>query len=221
MKIRSKLHKTTQCPYSECRAKINPSNAATNFTTPALSVKIAVEDGIIRPGQKILEVGSGNLRNALFILNSVPDTHLFTYDLQSTIKRFTENYQRFEKLGGLLVKTDYGKRKYDVVLCTFVLETICPEEERISVLRSILSVLKKGGVLVASFRGYPGVKGSKYKTCRMGDGLITPLNTFVKPYSIPEVKNLLDSSGFKFFHTLQNYRVNKPQNIHIKASLEE
>jgi hypothetical protein len=76
-------------------------------------------------------------------------------------------------------------------------------------------------VLVASFRGYPGVKGSKYKTCRMGDGLITPLNTFVKPYSIPEVKNLLDSSGFKFFHTLQNYRVNKPQNIHIKASLEE
>ena len=43
MKIRSKLHRTTQCRYTECKAKINPSNAATNFTNPVLSVKIAVE----------------------------------------------------------------------------------------------------------------------------------------------------------------------------------
>lgn len=213
-------HGQVQCPNSACKAKINPSNAATNFANPVLSAKIAVEKGIIRGSQRILEFGSGNLRNALFILNSVPDTYLFTYDLQNTVERFAENYQRFKEIGGTVVKADYGSQKYDVVLCTFVLETICPEQQRVSILRSILSILKKRGVLIASFRGYPGVRGAKYKKCPMGEGLVTPLNTFVRPYSIPELKNLFFSCGFKLFSSLQNYRVDQPENIHIKASLE-
>jgi SAM-dependent methyltransferase len=212
-------HNLIACPYGKCKAKLNPANSATNFKNPALSVKIAADRGIIQKGQRILEVGSGNLRNSLYILKTVPGIHMFSYDLQHTINRFAENYQKYKELRGKLVKEDYGMSKYDVVLCTYVLETICPEQNRYLILQSIVEVLKKNGILIASFRGYPGVYGSKYKKCQMKEGLITPLNTFVKPYSISEVQSLLHSCNFKTVRNLQNYKVDRPKNIHVMATI--
>lgn len=213
-------HQSLKCPHGTCKAKINPSNAATNFANPALSVKVSVDREIIRTGQKILEFGSGNLRNSLFILNSVRDVKVYAYDLQETINRFPENYKRFEKLGGVLVGEDYKEKKYDIVICTFVLETICPEQRRFMILSAIKSVVKRSGLLIASFRGYPGVRGNRHRECLMGEGLITPKDTFVRPYSISEVKNLMCQCGFKAVQTLQKYRVEEPENVHILASLE-
>lgn len=205
------------CPYGTCRASVNPSNAATNFTNPALSVKIAVSEGIIRARQRVLEFGPGNLRNALFILDSVPDIHLHTYDLQGTISRFPEKYRKFRKLGGSPVNLSKAKRAYDIVICTFVLETICPEQKRRAALKSIARILRKKGALIASFRGYSGVVGSKYRKCPMGEGLVSPLNTFIRPYSVSELGSFLHSCGFERFNTLQNYKVDTPKNIHLMA----
>jgi len=208
-----------ECTNKRCWAGLRPSNAATNFSNPALAVRIAVEREIIRKGQNVLELGAGNLRNALFILETIPDVHISCYDLKATIERFGDKYKRFRRLGGEVVETGYRKRKYDIVVCSFVLETICPEKNRVLVLKSMRSVLEKRGVFVGSFRGYPGVVGSRYRKCPLGEGLVTPLHTFVRPYSIPELHDLLLSSGFSRVAPLQTYRVEKPKNIHVLAGV--
>jgi len=157
------------------------------------------------------------LRNSLFIMNSIPLTKIFAYELEPTIQRFSDNYILFKKAGGQIIKGELGARKYDIVISTFVLETICPSNRRKIFLSRIRRALKRRGILIASFRGYPGVIGSRYYICPMGEGLISPLNTFIKPYDIPEIVSLLTDSGFKSVRFLQKYRCDRPRNIHLIA----
>jgi hypothetical protein len=208
------------CPYGDCSAELIPSNAATNFRNPVIAVKAAVDRGLIDSGQTVLEFGAGNLRNALFILRSMNNVDVFAYDLPKTVRRFPEKYEKFSKLGGIIVDSELEMRAYDVVVSAYVLETICPETARKTILKSINNSLKFRGLLIASFRGYPGVKGSQYKKCPMGEGLISPHKTFVKPYSLTEVQKLLTSCNFSGISFLKNYRVEKPQNIQAIALRE-
>jgi len=205
------------CHHGKCRTKIRPANSATNFRSPAPSVKLVVDRGLIRKGQLILEIGGGNLRNCLYVLKSVPGTVPFSYDLQHCINRFASNYKKYYALGGRILPPDYSKIKFDIIICTYVLETICPSRARIQILKAINDALKKEGFLVASFRGHSGVFGTKYKKYPLGEGLISPLNTFVKPFSLSDCVELLRASKFKHIIFLENYRVEKPQNIHILA----
>jgi hypothetical protein len=166
----------------------------------------------------VLEIGSGNLRNVLYIANSIDKVDLYCYEIKNTIEKFLNNYKYFKEHGGKIIEDEFDKEKYDAILSTFFLETICPQEKRICILKLIKKSLSKRGVLVASFRGYTGVLGSKYKKCPEGEGLISPLHTFIKPYSIIEIEHLLASCGFNKVIQLQNYKVNIPKNIHIVAS---
>jgi hypothetical protein len=205
------------CPFQNCFERLNPSNSASNFANPSLSVRIAVEKEIFKPSQTILELGAGNLRNALFIMNSIPLIKIFAYELEPTIQRFSHNYRLFKKAGGQIIKGEIGIRKYDIIVSTFVLETICPSTRRKAYLSKMYRALKGRGILIASFRGYPGVIGSRYYTCPMEEGLVSPLGTFVKPYDIPEIISLLTEVGFKSISFLQKYRCDRPRNIHLIA----
>lgn len=209
-----------ECTHLKCREMLRPSNAATNFRNPALAVQLAVEKELLKPGRKVLEIGAGNLRNARFLVEVHPESHIYAFELDSTRARFQREYRKFLKLGGRIVGPDYVKRKYDAIVCTFVLETICPAEKRDRLLRSICGSLKGKGVLLGSFRGYPGVRGSRYKKCPAGEGFITPMRTFVKPYSLPEIQQCLSRGGFAYCCPLQKYRVERPENIHLAAFKE-
>jgi SAM-dependent methyltransferase len=203
------------CKYKICREGIKRSNSATNFRNPSLAVKKAIENEYIHPTMRILDFGAGNLRNSFYILDSIKDINIFAYDLEDTILRFRDRYSEFEKRSGQLLKFNSLKRKFDIIISTFVIETICPEKQRIYVLQSIRSRLKRNGRLILSLRGYPGVWGTKYKQCKCKEGLITPMHTFVKPYSLSESQRLLDYCGFGDIKFLQKYRVDTPQNIHL------
>lgn len=216
--VRKTINKKDSNPCVCCHKRLNPSNAARNFDSPALSVKVALEHGILREDQKILEIGSGNLRNSRFILKRIPKVKISCFELETTIERFHDGYKKFCMMGGRVLKNLFNcKEKYDIIICTFVLETICPESRRMAILRLIKKSIKKNGVFIASFRGYSGVRGNNYKQCPLNQGLITPLHTFIKPYSIQELNEFLDKVRFNFLLPLQKYRVNKPQNIHIIA----
>ena len=208
-----------ECPYDNCGSSLRPWNAATNFTNPTYSVEYAVSANIISPGQYILEFGGGNLRNTLFLMSKVPTAKYYVIEKTEVVNRFRSRYEEFERRGGHLVRGGFGKRPFDIVVCTFVLETICPSSQRTEVLLSLRKALKRGGTLIASFRGYPGVKGTKYKKCPAEEGYITPFKTFIKPYSITEVQDLLKATGFIGFETLQKYRVDSPQNIHVRVGV--
>lgn len=218
-KTEIRMPHSSRCPYDECSERLKVSNSATNFSNPALSVRIAVDRQMFKPECSVLEVGSGNLRNSLFVMNSVPGIKMFAFELEETRQRFRKRYQLFKNLNGRVVRSDFGKRKYDIAICTFVLETICPSGRRRLLIKRICSVLKRNGILIASFRGYPGVRGSQYKLCPMREGWTTPLNTFIKPHSIQEVLELMRKGGFQSISLLQNYKVKKPQNIHIIGHL--
>jgi len=208
-----------ECPYGSCRSSLKPWNAATNFLNPVPSVTFAVDAGLISPHHNVLEFGGGNLRNALYVMSKLPNVRYNVIEKIEVVNRFRNMYDEFERRGGHLLQGEFSGRTFDLVVCTFVLETICPSSQRIEVLRSLCKALESGGSLIASFRGYPGVKGTRYERCPAGEGFITPLKTFIKPFSIPEVQDLLKEAGFMCFETLQKYRVQSPQNIHIKARL--
>lgn len=207
------------CPFEECRSSLKPWNTATNFSGPSLSVKFAVNTGIISPDTSVLEFGSGNLRNALYTLRMLPEVQYNVVEIAEVIDRFRNNYTDFEQLGGFILQGLPPKRTFDVIVCTFVLETICPSSKRVQTLQLIAEKLKERGTLLASFRGWPGVKGTKYKQCQAREGFITPLKTFVKPFSLPEVEELLHDSGFNNIETIKKYRTMSPQNIHILAKV--
>jgi SAM-dependent methyltransferase len=202
---------------------LRPANAATNFRNPVLSVQRAVQRGIIRPQDVILEIGAGNLRNAAYVLDAVSDVTYFAFDIPECVSRFADRYRALGEQGVIVLEQGYEHElaAYDVVICTFVLETICPETTRTRTLEKISNALKRTGCLIVSFRGYPGVRGSAYRLCDAGEGLITPLKTFVRPYSVPEAGALLRRGGFLHVEMLQQYQVELPENIHLVARFEE
>jgi ABC-type transport system substrate-binding protein len=209
-----------ECKYSACRSSLKPWNAATNFSSPSLSVKSAVSTQLLKSNQRILEFGAGNLRNALFIMNTIHGIQYSVVEIPEVITRFYSNYQAFQQMGGNLLKQGFKELKFDAVICTFVLETICPLAERVEVLKSLVEAMDKDAMLITSFRGYPGVKGTKYRQCLAREGYISPRSTFIKPYSLPEVRQLLEDAGLNNIETLEKYRVKSPQNIHIIARLK-
>lgn len=209
-----------ECRYESCRTSLRPWNAATNFSNPAFSVKVAADTGIIIPTFHILEFGAGNLRNALYITSKFSNIKYIVVERQEAINRFHSSYAEFRQRGGQLLKEVSSELVVDIVVCTFVLETICPSSQRLSALLSLKQTLDKGGILIASFRGYKGIRGTKYERCPAGEGFITPLKTFVRGFSIPEVEEFLGDAGFSGFETLRKYRVEKPDNIHITARRE-
>jgi hypothetical protein len=135
----------------------------------------------------------------------------------STVQKYASAYNTFRKKGGIILHSFPNGLIYDAIVCTFVLETVCPQAKRTFLLKKIRQRLKSDGILVASFRGVSGVIGTEYKECSKKEGWLTPLHTFIKPYTIKEADSLLKSCGFTKIVFLQDYRVNTPRNIHLVA----
>jgi SAM-dependent methyltransferase len=207
----------TKCSNWNCSSRIIAANSARNFLNPSLAVEKALEKGILKNGQDVLEVGAGNLRTVSFISHKIKSACLRAFEVETTIQKFTENYASFLKAGGMIIPSFPNRTKYDAIICTFVLETICPKASRNYLLKKIHQSLKRGGILIASFRGVSGVIGSKYKECPKKEGWLTPLHTFIKPYTIKEIRSLLKSCGFSEVDFFQDYRVDTPKNIHLAA----
>jgi hypothetical protein len=172
------------------------------------------------PELSVLEIGAGNLRNYRFIKEKAELASYSVLEKESTRDRFPLEYSTFQRDGGILVAKPENSRKFNTLVCTFVLETICPATKRADLLRDAVTNLQDGGILIASLRGYSGVFGTKYRRCPLGEGYISPLLTFIKPFSIDEAVGLILGSGLSAIRLLQKYKVGCPDNIHILAFKE-
>jgi hypothetical protein len=184
-------------------------------------VEIVQRNGLLPPELSILEIGAGNLRNYRFLRKKANLEAYFVLERESTANRFPLEYSAFRKAGGVLVNKLENVGRYNIVICTFVLETICPAKRRSALLKEAVANLHFGGILIASFRGYSGVIGTRYRLCPLGEGYITPLLTFIRPFSIAEAFEQVFNSGLSAIKLLQNYRVGCPENIHILAYKEK
>ena len=187
---------------------------------PAQSVEIVHKIGLLPPEPSILEIGAGNLRNYRFIRDKAKLASYSVLEKESTRDRFPREYSAFQSEGGILVARPENSRRYDTLVCTFVLETICPATKRAALLKDAVTNLQDGGILIVSLRGYSGVFGTKYRRCPLGEGYISPILTFIKPFTIAEAVGLILGSGLSAIKLLQEYRVACPDNIHILAFKE-
>jgi SAM-dependent methyltransferase len=211
------MKKNPECNNRDCASAINVINSARNFINPSFAVTKAIECGFIKRGQNILEIGSGNLRNSFFIIQNIDKIRISAYEIMRTIHKYASAYNTFRKKGGIILRSFPNGIVYDAIVCTFVLETVCPQAKRTFLLKKIRQSLTSNGILIASFRGVSGVIGLRYLECSKKEGWLTPLHTFIKPYSISEAESLLKSCGFTKIVFLQDYRVDTPKNIHLVA----
>jgi len=119
--------KSLICQNENCFNNLRPWNSASNFNKPALSVLLAYQKGIIQPHHNILEFGAGNLRNASYILNSCDVSYSVIENKEVTI-RFNQQYRDFINKGGHIINFELLYPSFDIIICTFVLETICPSK---------------------------------------------------------------------------------------------
>jgi hypothetical protein len=197
---------------SKCACITDSGLSATAFASPAESVTRAASAGHISSDRTYLEVGAGNLRNTIFVQREFAPKKVVVIERQSVVERFSAAYRVFERNGGRLVHS-LPKGQFDVIVMTYVLETICPAVERQRLLGEIADRMHLKSTLIISARGYGGVRGRLYTRCALSDGWKSPRGAFVRAYSIPELEEMLAQHSIQF-SPLKNYRVANPENIH-------
>jgi hypothetical protein len=173
-KFRKLPQRRTAGSPAQCRCGIDSGLSATAFGRPTESVLRASRSGLFHRDLSFLEIGGGNLRNALFVQQKFRPKRIVVFERSSVIARFGEEYEMFQQSGGL-VRDSLPRSPFDTIVMTYVLETICPPTERDQLLRNIANLLHPNSRLILSVRGYPGVRGKHYRRCPYSDGWISPL----------------------------------------------
>jgi len=138
-------------------------------------------------------------------------------ELQPVVDRYREKYDQFRRIGGKLLTQWPKPQAFDIVVSTFTLETICRKDERYEHLNKLIWSLKKGGRLMLAVRGPKDVKTATRKGRKCGDGYITPLKTFIKPFTVRELLRLLENRGIRIMRLYGGSRENEPKIIEIVA----
>lgn len=195
-----------------CLCHTESGLSATAFPNPAESVIAAADHGLFSADRTYLEIGGGNLRNAAYVQAKFHPKECVVVEQRSVTERFGEAYRKFSRGGGT-VQHDLPGRRYDTIVMTYVLETICPPSTRHSLLEQVATLMHRDSALVISARGFGGVRGTSYKRCEHSDGFRSARGAFVRGYSVPDVIALFGEYGLSFF-PLKRYRTDTPENIH-------
>jgi hypothetical protein len=186
------------------------------FSNPAPVLSSPAVAEILRmPPLAVLEVGAGCLRNALHLLRI---GHKITVlEVPGMRQRFPEQYEELEELGGAIVQSLPPHLKFDLVIMTFVIETICSPKERTELLLNISRHLTPVGSLVISARGPRDLLTAENKGVRCNDGYVTPNRSFARSYTKAQMKKLLSSTGFKNLDFLHKQSSTEPEYLHVIA----
>jgi len=187
------------------------------FRNPAPILSIgAVRNLLSGPNPKtILEVGAGCLRNALFLLRT--GHRVSVLEVPRMGERFREQYEEFAAAGGKILKNLVGSPRFEIVLITFVVETICEPRERMALLRSVASQLKQGGSLILSARGPRDLLTAQNMGIRCRDGYLTPNFSFARSYTRAQMGRLLRAAGFSESKFLHKDSSKEPEYLHVIA----
>jgi uncharacterized UPF0146 family protein len=221
---------------SRCCDDVLPTNAARPFKNPAaiLSKPEVLTRLYARSNPRVVEIGAGALRNALFLRQQGMDVTIV--ELTEVRDRFPEAYRRFDLAGGRMVLSSYTQHvtypgvdrrvsylrlpraiKFDIALATFVIETICDPPERVRLLNAVRQHLTARGALIISVRGTSDVVTAEASGRRCSDGYVTPNRTFIRPYSRLQLLRLLRRAGFTKVQFLHKHQTKAPELLHAIA----
>lgn len=165
---------------------------------------------------RILEIGAGCLRNALFLLDYDLEVHVLDPPVVAN-ERFSKQYRKFRRLGGLIAKAIARRPLYDIVLTTYVIETICSVRTRCALVRSIASCLKAKGYWLLSVRGPRNIVLGRGKYAKCSDGYLTSQRTFVRSYTVSQLRSFLRRNGFRTVNSLHKPWNKAPELLDVVA----
>ena len=202
---------------TNCCNGVIPCNAARPFNKPASILSFETTRRVIQRyrGGKILELGAGCLRNALYLQEQGFNVHVV--EAKGIEHRFPEQYTRFRKAGGKVYYTFPNQLKYNLAVATFVIETICNIELRNSLLLSIAASLKEDGALIISVRGPSDLVTATASGIKCSDGFITPSKTFARAYTRTQLDLFLKRCGYKTVEFLHKKDTKQPEYLHAIA----
>jgi Methyltransferase domain len=207
-------------PQMTCCAKVRPENSARLFHNPAPILKKPRVQGLLAncSGRRVLELGGGCLRNALY-LQGLGFT-VSVLEVGAMEARFPDQYRLFKRAGGR-VMDQFPGRGFDVAIAAFVIETICEPATRIALLAATQDRLTKSGFLVLSVRGPRDLVTAGAEGKRCSDGFITPNLTFARSYTPAQLQVLLNDTGFPVLEFLHKSWVKAPELVHAIAWKQE
>lgn len=175
--------------------KIKPEKTA--IATGVSNGTKYADDTFYMDKKRILDYGAGKLRNAKYLAElgynvSILDTpeQVAGWDLEFVKETFSNIYTTNSKIN----------EKFDLILCSFVLNVVEEETVRKDILNNISNLLEKNGIAIIEVRGERFVKTAK--TIKpYGDGYILgsgKVKTFQKPYNRNSFYELLVSQD-KFY----------------------
>lgn len=170
---------------------IRPENTAivNGVSKSALEV-----EKIYSPGFIVLDYGAGKLRNSNYLLSKEIIVHILDtpYQLERTSPQKLAKYEKIYNTN------DEIYSKYDIVLCSFVLNVIPEQQIRDNVVRKCNNIITKDGYFVLEVRRSRGIMENK-NLAPYNDGFIVgkgEVRTFQKPYNDKEVEALLIANDF-------------------------
>jgi hypothetical protein len=200
-----------------CCEEVVVSNSARPWTGPAeilLNPTVrALLDGL--PGRRVLELGAGCLRNSRYLLKR--GMKVDVYDPYATDEHFSKQYRNFLKAGGSALRRQPPSSVYDIVVSTYVLETICSPDARSDFVDLVNESLKPNGSWLLSVRGPVNLVLGRRGTRRCSDGYITSQRTFVRSYTRAQLVSLLTDHGFRSRTFLHKPQSTRPELLHVIA----
>lgn len=151
----------------------------------------------------ILDYGAGKLRNSIYLHNngfnvSVLDTKIQINSWENDIKQLFCVYSADN--------VDIIDNKFDIILCSYVLNVVSSIEERIVIIENIKNLLKENGLILIDVRGKNSLKDTKYKI-PYKDGYIignNSIKTFQKEYSKEDLMFFLEDLNLEIISIVQN-----------------
>jgi hypothetical protein len=200
-----------------CCQNCRPQNSARMFKNPAPIVANPKVQSLLaqREGCRVIEIGAGCLRNALHL--SERGFRVSVLEVPGVEDRFPENYARFRKRGGLLVRRLPGTPKFEFAIATFVLETICERAGRTRLVKGVYQSLTNNGCFIISARGPSDLVTAYAEGIPCSDGYVTPAYSFARSYTRYQLLRLLKSNGFQQVDFLHRPGVKAPELLHAVA----
>lgn len=168
----------------------------------AINTGVSKSAKIIKDNYKqpinILDYGCGKLRNSKYLLNK--GFQISILDTTNQISSLNESDLKLFKNTYIVDDINLNNiNKHKVILCSFVLNVIPTENERLDVLNNIYSLLEDNGSLYLEVRTKNFIKTAKTKEV-YNDGYVLGkgnVKTFQKGFDKTDLINLLNQTFFK------------------------
>lgn len=200
-----------------CCEQVVPVNAARHFPRHAEILNrhhvVNLLDRFV--GRRILEIGAGCLRNALFLQDK--GYSVTVLEAKGISDRFPDQYERFLSAGGTLIYSLPANLRFPIALATFVFETICKPEQRVALLSRVKHCLAVNGALVISIRGPADLITAQASGKPCSDGFLTPNRTFSRSFTRVQLTRLLNAGGFSRIEFLHKAGTKAPEYLHAIA----